>query len=289
MGLAPLNNGLPEAAVQDLFVHRPRPGIKLLRAAIQARGAWELDLSDTPLPAQYLFLRSHPNDARRISPAELTTPTLATVDVWPWYISPDIRILRTAIPDPWPDEPTEADFLERREHGGAPLIVRAGPPIETGKSDVSFVGSLGTMGAIHMVLDELLHVHVLLHYRDVTALPAANARAALFITPLGETVEEWEGVEISEPPLKTAITDLLTAAVPAPWGGSSLGMVPADQGMPRRSPAQDIDARTPRRVTFDVDMRGAPGAITSCWRWCRRRWIPCRRPSSTARRSRSWC
>src|SRR4029077_11219727 len=39
-------NGLPEAVVQDLSIFKGS-GLKLLRAALQARGVWEVDLANT--------------------------------------------------------------------------------------------------------------------------------------------------------------------------------------------------------------------------------------------------
>jgi hypothetical protein len=256
---SPLNNGLPEAAVQDLSLFGKRASVKLLRAAIQARGVWELDLSDSPRPVRCLFLRSHPNDARRVVPADLTNPTLGEADVWPWYISPDIKILRETTTPPWGAEPpTEADLFEHYEAAGAPLLVRAGPSPEFADSNVSLISPLGAFAAAYMAGDETLRVHVLVHSRDVTAVPAADVNVALFIRPIPATVEEWDGVRIDDDDhtLKQAITDLLVAPVPAPWDGS-VGMMPADVASPRRSPAHPVDARTPRAVTFEVDMRGA--------------------------------
>ncbi len=71
------SNGLPEAAVQDLSIAvYPRPGggapLRLLRAALQARGLWEVDLdADGP---QRTYLRVHPYDTRRLMPTPLADP-----------------------------------------------------------------------------------------------------------------------------------------------------------------------------------------------------------------------
>ena len=71
-----LANGLPEAAVQDLSVTRyplAQGGrVRLLRAALQSRGAWECQL-DTAL-ADVTYLRIHPYDTRRSLPAALADP-----------------------------------------------------------------------------------------------------------------------------------------------------------------------------------------------------------------------
>lgn len=70
------NIGLPEAAVQDLTITTwPRPGggtLKLLRAALQARGVWEVE-PDAIVPPT-VFLRVHPFDTRRIAPSDQRDP-----------------------------------------------------------------------------------------------------------------------------------------------------------------------------------------------------------------------
>lgn len=70
------NVGLPEAAVQDLAIGTwPRPAggnLKLLRAAVQARGVWEVE-PDTVVPPT-VYLRVHAFDTRRITPSDLRDP-----------------------------------------------------------------------------------------------------------------------------------------------------------------------------------------------------------------------
>ena len=71
-----LANGLPEAAVQDLSVVRyplAQGGqVRLLRAALQSRGAWECQL-DTDL-VDLTYVRVHPYDTRRSLPTALPDP-----------------------------------------------------------------------------------------------------------------------------------------------------------------------------------------------------------------------
>ena len=73
---ASYNNGLPEAAVQDLQIAAyPLPGggqVRLLRAAVQARGVWEVDLDQAVAATTYL--RVHPYDTRRALPVPLPDP-----------------------------------------------------------------------------------------------------------------------------------------------------------------------------------------------------------------------
>ena len=85
------SNGLPETAVQDLSFYS-KGNIKLLRAALQARGVWEVDLSAAPGPTKRTFLRVHPNDARRQSPTALANPMKDGPGTWLWFSSPDLRI-----------------------------------------------------------------------------------------------------------------------------------------------------------------------------------------------------
>jgi hypothetical protein len=87
----PFVNGLPEAAVQDLAFFNAG-GVRLLRAAIQARGVWEVDLTTSPLPTRRTFLRVHPTDSRRTATTSLENPMLAGLATWDWHATPDIRI-----------------------------------------------------------------------------------------------------------------------------------------------------------------------------------------------------
>ncbi|MBM3677748.1 MAG: hypothetical protein FJW96_07680 [Actinobacteria bacterium] len=74
---AQFSNGLPEAAVQDLAIGvYPQSGggapLRLLRAALQARGVWEVDI-DAPGPQQ-TYVRVHPFDTRRLLPTPQADP-----------------------------------------------------------------------------------------------------------------------------------------------------------------------------------------------------------------------
>jgi hypothetical protein len=89
------SNGLPEAAVQDLSIYASaaKGPIKLLRAAIDARGIWELDISATPGPTRRIYVRVTANDSRRRAVSSLTNPMAdGLFPTWSWFASPDIRI-----------------------------------------------------------------------------------------------------------------------------------------------------------------------------------------------------
>jgi hypothetical protein len=86
-------NGLPEASVEDLAIFSDG-GIRLLRAAIAARGVWELrlDVSDV---VDVTYVRAHDDDLRYRGRAvekkrDLTTPRS-------WHGSPDVRPRRAPL------------------------------------------------------------------------------------------------------------------------------------------------------------------------------------------------
>jgi hypothetical protein len=113
------SNGLPDAFVQDLVFFKSADGqVKLLRAAVQARGVWEVDLSPTPRSSRITFLRAAPLDARRIKPTILTDPFDKNVPPanLRWHDSPDVR-LRPAPGAPAPtNRPTGLPWT-RNAHG----------------------------------------------------------------------------------------------------------------------------------------------------------------------------
>ncbi len=91
-------NGVPEAAVEDLGVFSDG-GIRLLRAAIAARGLWELRL-DTETPDDLTDLRAHTDDLRLVLPPDAADPSRRTsavnverdgVTPRSWHGSPDVR------------------------------------------------------------------------------------------------------------------------------------------------------------------------------------------------------
>jgi hypothetical protein len=95
-----LDNGLPDVAVQDLALFSNGP-IRLLRAATQARGVWELDLSG-PV-ADRTYVRVHAYDSRRTLPASLVAPFEPKIHdpanaanlidtTFRWHASPDLKV-----------------------------------------------------------------------------------------------------------------------------------------------------------------------------------------------------
>ncbi len=89
-GATPFVNGLPQAAVQDLAIHYDpeHPTPRLLRAAVQSRGVWEVDLAaDEPVRT---YVRVHAFDDRRRLPTPLDNPRTASPSQFSAGASPDI-------------------------------------------------------------------------------------------------------------------------------------------------------------------------------------------------------
>jgi hypothetical protein len=105
-----LDNGLPDVAVQDLAIFSSGP-VRLLRAATQARGVWELDLSGPVTDRTYV--RVHQDDTRRTLPTSLAAPfepkiadpadaTKRVETTYRWHASPDLRVHPKLGPMPAP-------------------------------------------------------------------------------------------------------------------------------------------------------------------------------------------
>lgn len=73
----PLVNGLPQAAVQDLNIWVDPAGLasspRLLRAAVQSRGVWEVDLK-APTEPRRTYIKVHARDDRRRIPTPMANP-----------------------------------------------------------------------------------------------------------------------------------------------------------------------------------------------------------------------
>ncbi len=80
-------NGLPEAAVEDLAIFNDSQ-IRLLRAAIAARGVWELRLDQADV-ADTTYLRCHQDDLRYRNSATVLQNDGRTARSW--HGSPDVR------------------------------------------------------------------------------------------------------------------------------------------------------------------------------------------------------
>ena len=95
----PFVNGLPQATVQDLAVWRDPEAAagapRMLRAAVQSRGLWEVNLAgDEP---RRTYVRVHAFDDRRIFPTPMRNPR-RSVSTLPAFASPDVVIRPAAGP-----------------------------------------------------------------------------------------------------------------------------------------------------------------------------------------------
>jgi hypothetical protein len=222
-------NGLPEAAVQDLSIHKSigPPDVKLLRAALASRGVWEVDLAN-PLTAPLTYLRVYPSDTRRRVPTPMTGPLVAGEKPAPaWDNSPNIVV----------------------DTSGTTL---AGPPSE---ADLYKLAKDQIAGFSGKALVEGRHpvVHVLAHHRSGSAAGGADVRVALMM----------HAMDGSDPPPLGGLWNALVAAagsatppatLPDGWhaAGSSLW----------QSLAGPVDTRTPRSVSFPLDLSSqADGAV----------------------------
>ena len=325
----PFSKDLPAVAVQDLAICRAG-NVKLLRAATQSRGIWEVDLVNAS-PPSLLYLRVHPLDSRRQLPSPLANPTDKGRDPWVWFASPDIRIrpapgqaappppadlkkedwtrgshgrfpfqlwtFQTAfrhnrndprcrptgewslqfdeclLPGgqaskqsahlsaalwssivtqadvyaaPWDGEPTEADLLElivedRDEQDPAQEIF-AGPP------------------RYSLVTKRSYKIDVLVHYRDLTPLPAGQVKVTLLYRPQTVSIVKVSGTSSKVPDKVTipaafgpAVTQLMTGGTFTPVDSWKV----ADKANPVRSPNLPVDVTRPVVVTFDLDLSSA--------------------------------
>ena len=89
----PLVNGLPEAPVEDLDLY-DHAGLRLLRAAVAARGIWEIRLDADAVDLTYL--RAHDDDLRYRPSAVMVQRDGTTARSW--HGSPDIQLRPTAAP-----------------------------------------------------------------------------------------------------------------------------------------------------------------------------------------------
>jgi hypothetical protein len=118
------SNGLPDAAVQDLALfHNSARNLKMIRAALQARGVWEVEIGASPSPAGRTYLRANPFDTRRRFPALMEDPTSTATPprTFPFNDSPDISLRPTPGAGTVPAAPASvvASPWTKAAHGGA--------------------------------------------------------------------------------------------------------------------------------------------------------------------------
>ena len=212
-------NGLPTASVQDLSIFSGS-GLKLLRAATQSRGVWEVDLGQS-ITKPRTYLRLFPTDTRRVLPTPIGGDVLDGDAHNPthWDDSPDIVIDTTGAVRITP--PTEVELAK---------IPAAGPATDRARVSTT---------------NRHVKVHVLVHHRWSDSLPAAQVKVALLcqVLPANGVVP----ISLLWPALVTAAPSAVEpASLPDGWTKAAATLW--------QSQSAGIDSRVPRAVTFDVDL-----------------------------------
>lgn len=245
--------GLPEAFVQDLSIFwkpdAPNGGVKLLRAAVQSRGVWEVDISANPASVGRTFLRVHDLDTRRILPTSLTplADEAAAPSPYPRCLSPDIVVVNP-VPASWiGGTPTEADVAAL-----TPVVSTIGPPANRIRAQRV---APGTHSAF-----------VLVHHRHTRSVPAAEIKVALLKRRL--TVADGDGGTLAlSAAWKTAIVNLVVngqnVTLDDRWkrAGAAETTNPPSNAVTAANtvanPAGAVDARLPRAAPFSLNLTGA--------------------------------
>ena len=217
----PFDIGLPEAAVNDLAIYQSG-SVKLLRAALQARGVWEVDLANETTVAT-TYLRVYPSDTRRRIATELTGPTTAGETGLRFDASPDIVFDDAATPF-GAQGPTEAEVYHLTS-----MARRSGVAAQ--------VQSSRTFTA-----------HVLVHHRWWDVAPAAQVKVALLRHDIADS---RAGLDVPLGGLWAVLLAIaqggaVPAVLPDGWAKAGAQLI-ASVGAP-------INARLPRAASFNVDL-----------------------------------
>lgn len=245
--------GLPEAFVQDLSIYwnpgAPNGGAKLLRAAVQSRGVWEIDISANPASVGKTFLRVHDLDTRRILPTSLTNLTAETAapSPYPRCLSPDIAVVNP-VPATWiGGSPTEADIAAH-----SPTVNTIGPPANR-------IQAQRAAAATHSAF-------VLAHHRHTKSVPAVEIKVALLKRRISVAEGDGGGIALSAA-WKTAVVNLLVngqnVTLDNHWkrADAAENTNPAANAVTAantlRNPAGPIEARMPRAAAFNLNLTAA--------------------------------
>ena len=245
--------GLPEAFVQDLSIHwnsgAPNGGLKLLRAAVQSRGVWEVDISTNPASVGKTYLRVHALDTRQVLPTSLThlTDETTTPAPYPRCLSPDIVVVNPVSPAWVGGTPTEADVATH-----SPLVNTIGPAANR-------IRAQRVTAATHSTF-------VLVHHRHTRPVPAAETKVVLVKRRM--SVAEGDGGDIVlSAAWKAAIVDLLINAQNVDLDNHWKRADAAENNNPAtnavtatntvKNPAGPIEARMPRAASFNLNLAAA--------------------------------
>lgn len=107
------NNGLPNALVKDLAFHAPS---RLLRAATQARGVWEIPVDQATIPGVEIYLRDSTVDSGRSTPSQSGVPDPFNFGAQTfWWQCQDIKVDSPSFQKPLASD-VDFEFFED-DHG----------------------------------------------------------------------------------------------------------------------------------------------------------------------------
>lgn len=215
----PAMEGLPQTVVEDLSIFKEATrNVTFLRAALVSRGVWERDISPIPLGVVgRTFIRSLPYDTGRIEMPEAPVDALTNAAL-DYHSSPDI-VLLTSAADRW-------------------VKGTLGMPNEADLHSVKIPSSFSK--AEHVV-------YVMVHHRHTTAIAGADIDINVFLQKNAPT-GGISGFAINDA-WRTAIWETVNGNSPAmPTGLEHVGLF---------HPDSPVDARTPRAVSFPLDLRFA--------------------------------
>ncbi len=221
------SQGLPEAAVTDLAIHRLA---RLLRAATHGRGVWEIALDAAAGTDPDLYLRVNYADTGRVPSGARypwvenhQDPTAKGFQVYHW-MSPDIKVRRPSLGGPAISSPP--DLLD--------FAANIGDYIDT--SHIETADDAGTN-----------RIFIQVHNRALTPVAGADVRVLLLLTDASAGL----------PPLPADYAARIISGDASNWvGGSSWRF--ADTMTPYRTLPGAISARTSQVVYYDVDFSTMP-------------------------------
>ena len=275
-------NGLPEAGVEDLSLYRDTYNdgdgnphtLRLLRAAIGARGLWELRLDQSAV-APLTYLRVHGGDLRHRLVARLLQRDASTER--PWHASPDVRPRLRPTADALP-KPPAAGWWRAAFQGQTERLRRFQAALRKRTSDPRVIGN----GLWDGYFSELLREHGAPKSAQPSPGPGLPAHERVYIDPtFWDTV--FTGANRSaEPwgPGRATEADLLelTAALPEgdalkaacelprkPWRVEIVvhhrGRLARDGSEVRVTLLYWVDPAAKDRAKFDQPAKWAPGDI----------------------------
>lgn len=272
-------NGLPEAGVEDLAIFRDTytdpdglpDSVVLLRAAIGARGLWELRLDQPAVPAQ-TYLRVHGGDLRHRTRARLLQGDGSSR---PWHASPDIRPRMRPTGDALPALPVE--WWRGAFQGQTERLRRFQAALRDQTGDVRIVGN----GLWDGYFSELLREHgAPLLAQPPAPQPRTHDRVYIdqtfwdsVFTGAHRTAEPWG-------PGRPTEADLLELTAPLPEGSATAAsaelkrgpwrveIVVHHRGRQHRDGSEVrvtllywIDPAGKKKARFDEPAKWAPGNI----------------------------